>query len=496
MFSFRRRVYLDNNATTVVSPVVRKEICRVLKHCYGNPSSLYKAARESAELLSASRKAVAGAMGASPEEVYFIGGASEALNTVIKAVSVLRPGKKIIATALEHSAVTQTLEYLASSGTPVAMCRVGNDGKLDLNGLKTLLSAGDCSLLCCMAANNETGVMQDIPAIAALAHSYGVLLLVDCVQVLGKKRLDVAEMGADYAVISAHKVHGPKGIGALYVRRGAPIMPLIHGGPQEGGLRAGTESVHDIAGFAKACEGIDSMIARSSHLAALKQRLEEGLRALCPEMLLNSPQQDCLPNTLNVVFPGHVNSAIMGLLDCYGVAVSAGSACNTQENAPSHVLLAIGRTPEEARSSIRFSLPDDATGKDVDYTLSTLETYFRGTKRSVSMFTPAQLDENLLLGGDIFILDVRFDYERRGTKGLPGSWEIPFLSFTRHTGRVPKDKFILVVCQAGFNAPLVAYHLRNKGYRHVGFLLAGIVAWKRTCPELYEKYSGRDVRPL
>lgn len=494
MLLFRREVYLDNNATTKPSRRVVKRVAQVLRDCYGNPSSLYKAARDSAAVLEDSRAAVAQAVGAQPGEIIFTGGASEGLNTVLKTAWELFPSKKIIISPIEHSAVAATAQYLRSKGARVETCPVDAKGFLLLPRLREMLGS-DTSLVCCLLANNETGVIQDIKAVAELAHGAGALVLSDCVQALGKIPVDVGGLGVDYAVFSAHKIHGPKGVGAIYLKAGSPLLPLIHGGHQEGGLRAGTEGIHNIAGFAEACGELPGLLAAAGRLREAKAQLLAGLRTLKADLKLNSPEENCLPGTLNITLPGVANSVLMGALDFYGLSFSAGSACNTQENAPSHVLKAVGLTDEEARSSIRLSLPSDITPGQVRYALRAFSDYFAGRCPGVTVFTPGRVGENEL-GGGIFILDVRFAGDRRAIRGLPGSREIPFWTFTRHVEKVPKDRPVLVVCQDGFNAPVVAFYLRNKGWRDVGFLAGGLRAWKFLNPALYEKYCGRDIAPL
>lgn len=495
MFLFRRSVYLDNNATTRPSKRVIKRMGAVLRDCYGNPSSLYKDARDSAAALDDARSALAAAINAAPSEMIFTGSASEALNTVLKTAYELFPSKKILITPIEHSAVISTVQYLRGKGARIEVCPVDSGGFLRKDQFALMLGT-DTSLVCCMFANNEIGAIQDIKALSPVARAAGALMLSDCVQALGKIPVDVRELGVDYAVFSAHKIHGPKGVGALYIKSGCPLVPLIHGGHQESGLRAGTEGIHNIAGFAAACAEVPGLLSAGQKLSAAKTRLETELRRLKPEIKVNSPHENCLPNTLSITIPGVVNSVLMGVLDFYGISVSAGSACNTQENVPSHVLKAIGLTDEEARSTIRLSLPEDITNSGINYVCHVLSDYFGGRCPGVTMFTPAQVGEAALLGGGLFILDVRFESDRRALKGLPGSREIPFFRFISYLGKVPRNKAVLVVCQAGFNAPLVAFYMRNKGFNNVGFLAGGLIGWKLFNPRLYEKHCGRDISGL
>jgi len=495
MILFRRELYLDNNATTKPSPRVVKRVAEVLRNCYGNPSSLYKDARAAASELQDARETLAGTINAAPGELIFTGSASEALNTVLKTAFERFPAKRIVISAIEHSAVMNTTEYLRSRGAHIEICPVDQAGRIVKERFRELLG-DDTSLACCMLANNEIGVLQDIPVLAEMAHNAGALFLCDCVQGLGKVTVDVRAMNTDYAVFSAHKIHGPKGVGALYVKEGRPLLPLIHGGHQEGGLRAGTEGTHNIAGFAEACRAVPELLAAAPRSKELKDRLLRGLLGLRPDIRVNSPAEHCLPNTLNITVPGVINSMLLGALDFYGISVSAGSACNTQENVPSHVLKAIGLTDEQARSAIRISLPETVSAGDIDYTLRVFTDFFSGRCSGVTMFTPAQLDEDLLLDPGVFILDVRFDGERRSIKGLPNSREVPFFRFVPALKKVPRDRSVIVVCQAGLNAPLVAFYMRQKGFPRVGFLAAGLAAWKMVHSDLYDKHCGRGVAAL
>ena len=281
MILFRRELYLDNNATTKPSSRVVKRVAKVLRDCYGNPSSLYKDARAAASVLQDAREILARTINASPEEILFTGSASESLNTVLKTAFELFPAKKIVISAIEHAAVMRTAEYLRSRGARIEICAVDSEGRVSTERFKELLG-NDTALACCMLANNEIGTIQDIPALAETAKAGGALFLCDCVQGLAKVPVDVRALGVDYAVFSAHKIHGPKGAGALYVKEGRPLIPLVHGGHQEGGLRAGTEAIHNIAGFAEACSALPELLR---HSAVPVQEAMFGKTLLDPEVL-------------------------------------------------------------------------------------------------------------------------------------------------------------------------------------------------------------------
>lgn len=497
MFRFRRQVYLDNNATTRIDKAVLAKMNDVLAHCYGNPSSLYRLARNAAGILEESRQTVALTVGGTPGEIIFTGSASEASNQVLKSMSALVTAERntIVSTPIEHPSVLETLDELSQRGLKVVHCPVDNAGRVVMAELERLVDARTL-LVCCMAANNEIGVVQDIRAIAALAHRHGALMMSDCVQALGKIPVDVKDIGVDYAVFSAHKIHGPKGVGALYARDGAPLAPLIRGGHHERGLRAGTEGLHNIAGLAEACTQVGRLLAAADQVRALKDRLQGGIAAVLPAAKFNAPGSDGLPNTLSVTFPGYDNAEMIAFLDYHGIGVSAGSACNTHANEASHVLKAIGLGDEQARQTLRFSLSADTTAREIGYTLKVLRDYLERRKLPVVMVSPSHLDENMLYNQSLFILDIRYGYDRKVLAGLPNSHEASAVFLKKYLHAIPKDKDILVVCQAGTDGPVAAYYLRSKGYKRVSFVMGGIVGWKLFQPALYKKLGGQNVIQL
>jgi rhodanese-related sulfurtransferase len=315
----------------------------------------------------------------------------------------------------------------------------------------------------------------------------------DCVQALGKIPVDVRRLGLDYAVFSGHKIHGPKGIGALYAKEGSPLSTFVHGGHQERGLRAGTESTHNIAGLAEACREVPSMLARAESMRALRDDFIRGVQKIKPDVKINSRLEDSLPNTASITFPGFENAALMGFLDYHGIGVSAGSACNTQINEPSHVLKAIGLTDGEARQTLRFSLSDRTTMRDIRYVLATVAAYFNEDRLPVAMISPGQIDEGMLFREDTFIFDVRYWYDRKILKSLPNSHEGSAIFLGRYLHGVPKNKNVITICQTGFDGPVAAYYLRSKGYRKVGFVVGGLAGWRLAHPDLYERLAGQNV---
>jgi cysteine desulfurase len=499
LFRFNRHVYLDNNATTPVSKRVHRKMEQVLKDHYGNPSSFYGIGRKSAGLMDEARRQVADAIHADPSEIHFTGCATESNNAVLKSVSAhfYPRKKKIISTPIEHPSILNTLAYLETQGMTVEFCPVDRQGCILLSELEKRVDE-ETFLVCCMLANNETGVIQDIRAVAKIAKRRSALVLTDCVQALGKIPIDVQALGIDYASFSAHKLYGPKGVGALYVRPGSPFTPLLHGGHQESGLRAGTESLHNIVGFGAACQDVDKLLAQAGQIRALKRQLIQRLKEIKPDCVINSPEieSDCLPNTLSVTFPGVENAGLMGMLDFRGIAVSAGSACSTGEDTPSSVLKAIDVSDQAARETIRISLGHDTSARDIQYMTQVIRDYIEGRISFVNMLAPAQLNENILFDEKTYILDVRPPDDRKKFKGLPNAHEVRSLHVEQYLKQLPRDKQILVYCPGGGLSVMISYYLKAKGFKRVTNLRGGLDGWRKRRGDLYEKYAGQNVTVL
>ncbi len=493
IFRFNRRVYLDHNATTPVSARVQRKMAQALKSHYGNASSFYGLGRKSAELMEQARGQVADAIRADPPEILFTGCATESNNAVLKSVSAhfYPQKKKIISTPIEHPSVLNTLAYLETQGVMVEYCPVDGQGRVLLAELEKRMD-DQTFLVCCILANNETGVIQDVPAVTKIAKQHGALVLTDCVQALGKIPIDVHAWGVDYASFSAHKLYGPKGIGALYVKEGSPFTPLLHGGHQESGMRAGTESLHNIVGFGAACEDVNKLLAHAEQTRALKQQLIQRLKAIKPDCVVNSSEAECLPNTVSITFPKVENAGLMGILDYHGVAVSAGSACSTGEDAPSHVLTSMGLSDRAARETIRFSLGWTTSSGDIQYTSKVIRDYLEGRTQLVNMLAPAQLNETILFDEGTYILDVRPPVDRKRFKGLPNSHEVNPLFVENYSKQLPRDKQILVYCPGGGLSVMVSYYLKAKGFKRVINLRGGLDAWRKRRSDLYQKYAGQN----
>ncbi len=497
LIRFNRQVYLDHNATTPISARVRRKMDQVLRRHHGNPSSFYGIGRKSAELMEQARQAVARAVRADTPEIYFTSCATESNNAVLQSVSVhFYPKKrKIVATPIEHPSVMNTLAYLETRGMIVEYCAVDSEGRVLLAELEKLVDE-NTFLVCCILANNETGVIQDIRAVTKIARQHGALVLTDCVQALGKIPIDLHTWDVDYASFSAHKLYGPKGVGALYVKQGSPFTPLLHGGHQESGWRAGTESIHNIVGFGAACRDVEALLAHAEEVRALKWQLIQRLKKIKPDCVVNSPDANCLPNTLSITFPGVDNAGLMGMLDYRRIAVSAGSACSTGEDVPSHVLKAIGLSDQAARETIRISLGHDTSPGDIRYMTQVVQNYVEGRIPFVNMLAPAQLNESILFDEDTYILDVRPPVNRKEAKGLPNSHEVNPLFVENYLKQIPRDKQILVYCPGGGLSVMISYYLRAKGFKRVTNLRGGLDAWIKRRGDLYEKYAGQNVTVL
>ncbi len=368
-------VYMDYNATTPLRPEV-KDLMKDALDVYANASSMHESGRRARAEIEKARAQVASLIDASnPQTVFFTSGGSESNNTVFMTMYHLaKKGtrKKIITTAIEHPCVLNSAKYLQDEGFPVVFLPVDADGRIDMERYRKELGP-DVLLVSVMAANNEIGTVEDIAEIARLAKENGALVHTDATQAVGKIPVSVKAWKVDYLTMSCHKIYGPKGIGALYIRQGAPIEPLIRGGHQEAGVRAGTYNNLGIIGFGKAAELAKAELDEyREHVGALRNRLRDKIKASIPHVRINGHPEFVLPNTLNVSFPGAEGESILLYLDLAGIQVSTGSACASGSLDPSHVLLATGLGPELAHGSIRFSLGKYTTEEEVDYVAAQL----------------------------------------------------------------------------------------------------------------------------
>ncbi|KUK60959.1 MAG: Aminotransferase, class V [Methanoculleus marisnigri] len=365
---------MDHAATTPTRPEVVEAMLPYFSERFGNPSSLYTLAREAEEAVEEARGRVAAAIGASPEEVFFTSGGTEADNWAVKGVAAAsrKKGDHIVTSSIEHHAVLHTCRALDKQGYRVTYLPVDEFGRVEPERVEEAIT-DKTVLVSVMAANNEIGTVQPVRAIAAVAHDHGVPFHTDAVQAIGAFPVDVNEIGADLLAISAHKFGGPKGVGALYVRRKTRIGTFMDGGAQEQGRRAGTENVPGIVGLGKAIDlAVAGMARNAFRNAAMRDRLIRGILETIPDTRLNGHPVERLANNVNVAFRYVEGESILLMLDARGIAASTGSACTSASLEPSHVLTACGLPPEHAHGSLRLTLGHRNTEEDVDYVLSVL----------------------------------------------------------------------------------------------------------------------------
>ncbi len=382
-----RTVYLDNNATTRPAPEVLEAMQPFLADLWGNPSSMHRFGGQVRRHVEKAREQVAAMIGADPVEIVFTGCGTESNNTALfGAVAADEALRHIITTRTEHPAVLAPCRHLAERGYFVTELAVDELGRLDETQLLDTLQAGGKALVSIMRANNETGVLFPVRRIAEKVREWGGFMHCDAVQAAGKIPIDVRRDPVDLLTISGHKIHAPKGVGALYVRKGARIRPLLLGGHQEDNQRAGTENVPGIVALGKACErALQSMAEDRKRVAALRDRLERGILENCADVRINGDRANRLPNTSNVCFAYIEGEAVLYDLSDAGIAASSGSACTSGSLEPSHVLRAMGVPFTMVNGSIRFSLSRDTTAAEIDYVLDVLPRVVRRL-RSLSPF--------------------------------------------------------------------------------------------------------------
>jgi len=366
-------IYLDHNATTPLDPRVQAKMTGFLQKHFGNPSSLYPIGREVKEIITESRDAIAGALGAKRTEIFFTGSGTEADNFAIRGVMDATPKKnEFITSAIEHPAVLETAYYLERKGAKVTFIPVDGTGLIDLGRLQEAITP-KTALISIMHANNELGTIQPIEEVVKMAKEKGVLVHTDAVQAFGKIEVSVDKLGVDLLSVSAHKIYGPKGIGALYIRKGTNIMPFILGGHQERLMRAGTENTIGIVGFGEAVKAFqDQGEKEKKRIAKLADMLKKGIEEKIPKVKFNGHQTKRIKATLNFSFYGLEAEAILLSLATKDIYVSTGSACSEDSEEVSHVLSAIGLKPEIARSSLRISLGRFNKEEDIQIVLKEL----------------------------------------------------------------------------------------------------------------------------
>lgn len=370
-----KRIYFDHAATTPTDGAVAESMLGYMTELYGNPSSVHAFGREARKAVAEARARVAALIGAQPEEIYFTSGGSESDNFALKGIAFANraKGNHIVTTQVEHHAVLHTCQWLEKNGFRVTYLPVDADGRICLAALEAAIEP-ETILVSVMFANNEVGTVQPIAEAARIAKARGVYFHTDAVQAVGALPIDVATLGVDLLSLSGHKFYGPKGVGALYIRRGVRIEPVLLGGAQERKMRAGTENVPAMAGLGLAAEmARKELAARAAHTQALRDALIAGIEARIPDVKLNGHRTERLPGNVNFSFLYIEGESLLLSLDMKGIAASSGSACTSGSLDPSHVLLALGLTHEVAHGSLRLTLGRQNTREEVDYALDALE---------------------------------------------------------------------------------------------------------------------------
>jgi cysteine desulfurase NifS len=369
-----KRIYLDNNATTPLSIEVKMTMMEFLDE-FGNPSSLYSHGKDARKALDDARRKIAHLINCTPKRLIFTGSGSEANNLAIKGMAFASKSKgknHIITSSIEHPSVINTCKWLETQGFTISYLPVDNYSRLNPEDLRKEINNKTC-LASIMMANNETGVIQPIKELVHIAHENKVPFHTDAVQAVGKIPMDIEELDVDMVTLSSHKIQGPKGVGALYLKKGIELEPLITGGHQERGYRAGTENVLGIVGFGKAAELAMDGLSDMGKVKSMRDYLENGIKKIMSEAKTNGHSEFRLPNTLNITFPKMRGESIVIALDEYGIAVSSGSACRTGQPEPSHALMAMGLSEEDAHCAVRFSLGHNNTQEEIEKTLDALK---------------------------------------------------------------------------------------------------------------------------
>lgn len=491
-------VYLDHNASTPAAAEVQRVMAEVLADHFGNPSSLHTRGRVARGLVEQARATVAGALGARPEQLIFTSGGSEGNNAVIKGGFMAAAARRgaarchVITSKIEDDSVLGPCAQLEALGGRVTYLPAGPDGRVRPADLAAALD-DDTVLVSIMHGNNETGALQPIVELVGLATAAGVPFHTDAVQTLGKIPVDVGALGCEFLTVSAHKLGGPKGAGAIYHRGTTPWHGLIVGGDQERGLRTGTEGVAQLVGFGKAVElAVGHQASEHARLTALRAELLAELRAVAPTAIVNqaAPEHQ-LPGTVNLTFPGHESIQLLAGLDCYEVAVSVGSACTADRVEPSHVLLGMGLDRAHALSSIRLSMGTSTTARDLRYVQKVLGEVLTHPPAGLSYLDPAHLTAERIARPRTIVVDLRFPHERWRSPSIPGAREWSVLSFDGHARKLPRDCEVILMCATGIVSYGAGYRLANAGHPAVRVVQGGYNAWRGLYPALLAELTAK-----
>jgi cysteine desulfurase len=504
---FPRSTYLDHNATTPVLPEVRQAMDRCLRKTNGNASSLHTAGRQAHGIIDAARESVAGLLGCPPMQVIFTSGGTEGNNAVIKGVFLAahstdstgsrqassgQAGKgHVITSRIEHESVLGACQQVESWGGKVTYLSAAPDGRVRTQDVRAALRP-ETVLISTMHANNETGAVQPVEEIGRIARDAKVPFHTDAVQSYGKIPTRVDNLGCEFLTLTAHKINGPKGIGALYWRGNTKWTPLNFGGDQERKMRAGTEGIHQIAGIGKAAElAAARMTAEHARLRGLRKQLTEGLSRVYPSVKINEADAEHqMPGTVSATFPGKSGLHILAGLDCYEVAVSIGSACTADRIEPSHVLLGMGRSEEAALSTVRISMGTTTKAADVRYFLAALKDVIENEPAGFAWLDPKHLTEEMIRSGKNLLIDLRYPYERMMDPTIPGATLGSYIGFDRSIRSIPRDKTVILMCGTGIMSFSAGYRLARSGHPAVRVVYGGYAAWRALHPGLIERLKG------
>jgi len=386
-----REIYMDHSATTPVDKAVVEAMIPYYTNEYGNPSSVHAKGRSARKALEKARSQVAALIKADPGEIFFTSGGTEADNQAIVSYMLgnAHRGRHLITSAIEHHAVLDTCEYLQKNGFELTVLPVNSRGMVEVEDLAKAIKP-DTTLVTIMHANNEIGTVQPIEELAAITHQAGAAFHTDAVQTAGKLPIDVGKLGVDMLSMSSHKLYGPKGVGCLYVRKGTIVGNLLHGGRQEKRMRPGTENIPAIVGFGQAAELAENrMLETSEYLFRLGKRLRDGILEKIPNTIPTGDLENRVPGSVSLCFEAVEGESIILMLDSYGIMASSGSACTSESLDPSHVLLAIGLSPEIAHGSLRLTLGKDNSEEEVDYIIEILPKIISNLRRVSPLYNTA-----------------------------------------------------------------------------------------------------------
>ena len=488
MTLFPLKTYLDHNATTPIDPEVQRIMWKCMKRNFGNASSLHSRGRDSRGVINQARAEVAGMLGCMPEQIIFTSGGSEANNTVIKGVSLQLGKGHIITSKIEHESVLGACRQMEKQGTKVTYLAADDNGRVRLSDVKNAIRP-ETILISIMHVNNETGILQPIKEIAEIAHEKNIPFHTDAVQSFGKIDVKVDEIGCDFLSITAHKINGPKGCGALYCRGTAKFDPLIFGGSQERELRAGTEGIHQIAGFGAAARIAGGKMKKEfQRLSDLRKLLSGGLKKKLPDVIINETDPSAqMPGTVSATFPGRDGLRLLAGLDCYEIAVSIGSACTADKIEPSHVLLGMGKDESYALSTIRISMGCDTRKKHIAYFLWAVGKVLEGDPEGFEYLDPQHLTEKLILSDKTFLIDLRYPYERMLAPSIPNAKLWCHIGIEKYFDRIPRNKEVILMCSTGIFSFSAGYRLAKKGNKSVKVIYGGYNAWRSLYPDMIKK---------